>query len=96
MNGIAQLQTDLSRRFRDKGPDSIVFVGVGNRLRGDDGIGPVLIDMLRGRVAHAIDAGIRPENYTSAIKRLKPAVIVFIDAVKFEEPSAGICQDRSR
>ncbi len=86
---LAQLQTDLSRRVHDKSSDRIIFVGVGNRMRGDDGIGPVLIDMLKGHVAHAIDAGFTPENYTSAIKRLKPEVIVFIDAVKFDDLPHG-------
>ena len=86
---LARLQTDLSRRFHDRGRDRIVFVGVGNRMRGDDGIGPVLIDMLKSRVSHAIDAGFTPENFTSTIKRLKPEVIVFIDAVKFDDSPPG-------
>lgn len=86
---LARLQTDLSHRFQDKGRDQIVFVGVGNRMRGDDGIGPVLIDMLKDRVSHAIDAGFTPENYTSTVKRLKPEVIVFIDAVKFDHLPPG-------
>lgn len=58
-------------------------------MRGDDGIGPVLIDMLKSQVSHAIDAGFTPENYTSAIKRLKPEMIVFIDAVKFDDRPIG-------
>ncbi len=86
---LARLQTDLSHRFHDKGLDQIVFVGVGNRMRGDDGIGPVLIDMLKGQVSHAIDGGFTPENYTSAIKRLKPEAIVFIDAVEFDDNPPG-------
>jgi len=55
----------------------VVFVGVGNRMRGDDAIGPALIDLIKGRVPHAIDADGAPENVTSAIRRLEPAVIVF-------------------
>ncbi|HEY3421784.1 MAG TPA: hydrogenase maturation protease, partial [Methanocellaceae archaeon] len=82
---LDSLQTGLSQRFRGKCQERIVFVGVGNRMRGDDGLGPVLIDMLKDRVSHAIDAGSTPENCTSVVKRLKPEVIVFIDAVKFDK-----------
>ncbi|HTX43441.1 MAG TPA: hydrogenase 3 maturation endopeptidase HyCI, partial [Methanocella sp.] len=63
----------------------VVFVGVGNRLRGDDAIGPELIDLIKGKVRHALDANSAPENYTGAIKRLKPAAIVFLDALDFGE-----------
>ena len=86
---LARLQKDLSDRFRDKKRDHIIFVGVGNRMRGDDAIGPVLIDLLKGQVSHAVDAGNVPENYTSAVKRLKPEVIVFIDAVHFDGRPPG-------
>lgn len=91
MNGewLPRLQTGLSERLRNMAPGRLVFVGVGNRLRGDDGIGPALIDLLKDRVPNAIDSGYAPENYTSAIKRLKPAVIVFIDAVKFDSYPPG-------
>lgn len=48
---------------------------------GDDGIGPVLLDLLKDHVPHAIDAGITPEEYTGVIRRLAPSVIIFLDAV---------------
>ena len=86
---LAMLQKDLSDRFHDKRMDHIVFIGVGNRMRGDDGIGPVLIDMLKDHVPHAIDAGPTPENYTSVVKRLNPEVIVLIDAVTFGDYPPG-------
>lgn len=77
------LKTELMSRLSTAKPDRVVFVGVGNRMRGDDGIGPVLIDLLNGRVSHALDAGGTPENFTGAVKRLNPAVIVFLDALDF-------------
>ncbi|WOX55465.1 MULTISPECIES: hydrogenase maturation protease [unclassified Methanoculleus] len=58
-----------------------MFVGVGNRMWGDDGIGSVLLDSIKDHVRHAIDAGITPEEYTGIIKRFDPSVIVFLDAV---------------
>ncbi len=83
MDDLETLKTILASRLRGIDPDRIVFVGVGNRLRGDDGIGPALIDLLEGRVPHALDVGSAPENYTGAIKRLEPAAIVFMDALDF-------------
>jgi hydrogenase 3 maturation protease len=58
-----------------------VFVGVGNRMLGDDGIGPALLDLLRESVPHVVDAGVTPEDYTGVIRRLEPLVIIFLDAV---------------
>jgi hydrogenase 3 maturation protease len=86
---LSRLRTDLSSRFQGKSRDRIVFLGVGNRMRGDDGIGPVFIDMLKDQVPHAIDASYLPENYTSVVKRLKPEAVVFIDAVKFDGQLPG-------
>jgi hydrogenase 3 maturation protease len=78
-----KLKKELAERLHGISPDRVVFVGVGNRLRGDDAIGPALIDLLEGSVPHALDAGNAPENYTGAIKRLKPSAIVFVDALDF-------------
>jgi hydrogenase 3 maturation protease len=64
-------------------PDQIVFVGVGNRMLGDDGVGPALLDLLIGNVSHAVDTGVTPEEYTGVIRRLNPSVIVFLDAADF-------------
>lgn len=82
---VETLEKLLAGRLGGIAPGRIVFVGVGNRLRGDDGIGPALIDMLQGRVPHAIDAGSAPENATSAVRRLKPEAIVFLDAACLRE-----------
>jgi len=70
----------LSVRFGEIDPGRIVFVGVGNRMRGDDGIGPVLIDHLNGHLPNTIDTGVTPEEYTGVIKRLNPSVIVICDS----------------
>ncbi len=80
---LEALKKALISRLRGISPERIVFVGVGNRLRGDDAIGPAIVDALKGRVPHAIDAGIAPENYTGMIKRLRPLAIIFIDALDF-------------
>ncbi len=74
------IKSELAGRLHGIGPDRVVFVGVGNRMRGDDGIGPALIDLLKNRVPHAVDAGSAPENATSAIRRMSPRAVVFLDA----------------
>jgi hydrogenase 3 maturation protease len=83
------LKKELAGRLHGISPDVVVFVGVGNRLRGDDAIGPLLIDLLKGRVPHAIDAGSAPENATSAVKRLRPRAVVFLDATGLGDVPPG-------
>jgi hydrogenase 3 maturation protease len=80
---LVALEKALTSRIGGIRPERIVFVGVGNRLRGDDAIGPAVIDAIKGSVPHAIDAGVAPENYTGMIKRLRPLAIIFIDALDF-------------
>jgi hydrogenase 3 maturation protease len=84
-----KLKKELAVRLHGVSPDRVVFVGVGNRLRGDDAIGPALIDLLKNRVPHAIDAGSAPENATSAVKRLKPRAVVFLDAAGLGDVPPG-------
>jgi hydrogenase 3 maturation protease len=84
MDGLFDhFKKELAARLYGVPRDRIVFVGVGNRLRCDDGIGPEAIGLLEGRVPHALDTDSVPENYTAAIKRLNPSAIVFIDALDF-------------
>jgi len=59
----------------------VVILGVGNTLRGDDGVGPALIERLQGKVnATLIDAGEVPENFIGPIEAAQPQSIIFIDA----------------
>ncbi len=70
---------------------SVVILGVGNRLRGDDAIGCVLCDELKGTVPawglspepHVIDCGDTPENYVEPVAKLAPCRILVIDCCDF-------------
>ena len=74
----AALRALLGERLRG----TVVIVGMGNPLRGDDGFGPALIARLRGRVrATCLDAGTTPECHTGPIIRERPETIVIVDAV---------------
>ncbi|MBD3426699.1 MAG: hydrogenase maturation protease [Candidatus Omnitrophica bacterium] len=59
----------------------IVFIGVGNVLRGDDGFGPRMIERLIQETPHVcFDAATAPENYAGRIIKEKPDTVVILDA----------------
>ncbi len=61
-----------------------VVMGVGNRLRGDDGVGPYVIDRLQGRTAALLfDCGTAPENYVGVVVAARPDRLLLIDACDF-------------
>lgn len=75
----------LRRRLRG----FVVIAGVGNVLRGDDGAGPRLVEMLQERLSghhdsssaiHLVNCGTTPENYIGTISRLRPDTIVVVDS----------------
>jgi hydrogenase 3 maturation protease len=64
----------------------IVFAGIGNVLRSDDGVGPFIAQQIKrsaNRIVIIPEAGV--ERYISAIKREKPDVLIFFDCVHFEK-----------
>lgn len=64
----------------------ILFVGVGNRQRRDDGAGPIIIDRLTAAgLSSCIDAGTVLENYTKNIIDHAPDTVLIIDAVNFHD-----------
>lgn len=63
-----------------------LIIGVGNTLRGDDGLGPFLVQELKGKVkADLLDAGEVPESYIGRIIETKPDTIIVVDAVHMQE-----------
>ena len=77
---VAKME-NLKERLKERLKGEIVIVGMGNPLKGDDGLGPCLIKRLKGKVrAHLIDGGSAPENYVGKISFLKPDTILVIDA----------------
>jgi hydrogenase 3 maturation protease len=72
--------TELKSHLKGK---RVLIMGVGNRLRGDDAVGPLLIDHLRGKVdIPLIDAGDVPENYLGPIEESNANLVLVIDAAK--------------
>jgi len=80
---INQLQI-LKDRIRLLLKGKVVFMGIGNILRGDDGIGPELVARLSGKGLFTVDAGTVPENYIRPVVRLDPDTVVIVDAVSMD------------
>ncbi len=81
MDETADIRTELSRRLKGK----VLLIGVGNTLRGDDGIGPALVALLEGKAnAALLDAGEMPESYFDRILATQADTIVVIDAADFK------------
>lgn len=64
--------------------EGIVFVGLGNENRGDDGAGIGFVERLKSKKefqkSRFIIAGRNPENHLETILNYKPQVVVFVDA----------------
>ena len=63
-------------------------MGIGNEMRGDDGLGSVLaqeLSKLKGKNITIFDGKTVPENFTGAIKRENPSHIIILDAVEMDE-----------
>lgn len=61
-----------------------ILMGIGNTLRGDDGIGSIIAQDFKDRDWLSIDCGVVPENFTSTIKKNRPDLVVLIDAVEMD------------
>ena len=61
-----------------------VFVGLGNRSRGDDGAGLLLVNVLKKQPvlknARFLNAGTNPENFLEEILKNDPQLVIFVDA----------------
>lgn len=78
-----RLAQDLRRILRAVGAGRALVVGIGNQTRGDDGVGPAVVEELKGSGVAALDAGDAPERYLGPMAESGAAVVVFVDAVDF-------------
>ena len=73
---------------------TIVILGVGNRMRGDDAIGSIIASELivmfqnskfnyQNKNIIVFDTETTPENFIEKVVRLKPDQLIFIDACNF-------------
>lgn len=60
----------------------VLILGIGNTLKADDGVGPLICTGIEGNVqAKVLDAGTVPENYIHTIMDYDPALLLILDAV---------------
>ena len=76
------LRDDLKARLKG----TVLVVGIGNTLRGDDGFGPRMIERLEGKVsARLLDVGEVPESYLGRVLEQKARTILVLDAADIGE-----------
>jgi len=83
------LSAAISGRLKGK----LAIVGIGNIIRGDDGLGPKLIEILKARGglpgASLFDCGTAPENYIFPILSTSCDTLMLVDAANIgREPGA--------
>lgn len=61
-------------------------MGVGNPLRGDDGVGPYIAEKLKHPDWLSLNCETCPENFTSVIKKHRPNYLVIVDAATMGLP----------
>ncbi len=81
MQGTPNWQEPLEQ-LKDK---RTLIVGMGNAMRGDDGIGPAICEALNrfSLTADILDVGTVPENYIEPIVAKNPQALIILDAIKF-------------
>ena len=81
------LEQELKRFTQDH--RKIIFLCIGNDMRGDDALGPLIAKNLAELFTEqqelvVINAETVPENYTGLIRKEIPSHIIFIDAVEMK------------
>ena len=84
-----ELTAAITSRLKGK----LAIVGIGNIIRGDDGLGPKLIEILRNRGGlpgvSLFDCGTAPENYIFPILSTSCDTLMLVDAADIgKEPGA--------
>ena len=84
-----ELSAAITGRLKGK----LAIVGIGNIIRGDDGLGPKLIEILKSRGglpgAFLFDCGTAPENYIFPILSTSCDTLMLVDAADIgREPGA--------
>ena len=81
---LSELVSAIQKKIHGK----VTVIGVGNIIRGDDGLGPKLIELLRARKVNAglIDCGTVPENYIFPILETGCETVIIVDAADIGMP----------
>lgn len=64
----------------------VLFVGIGNVLRRDDGIGVYIVDKIKNnKHISKLIVEVSLENYISKIQALSPDILVLVDCINFDK-----------
>ncbi len=81
------IRTKLKSFLKDR--QKLLFLTIGNELRGDDGLGPYFArefsKFRKGDDIIILDGGTVPENFTGKIRKEDPTHIIIVDAVEMGE-----------
>jgi len=93
LNSIAQQFLNLLKgKLCPDSERKALIVGIGNTMKGDDGVGITLLHRLKDKIdAIFMDCGIAPENYLGKMVEINPQIIIIIDAVDLHK-SPGTMQ----
>lgn len=72
----------IGRAVKERIRGAVSIAGIGNIMRGDDGLGPKLIELLKARGTNAglFDCGTAPENYIFPMLRSACDTLILVDA----------------
>jgi hydrogenase 3 maturation protease len=95
LSWIKQTNRHLQRLWKDNPSAIVTLVGVGNELMGDDAAGMLVIQQLKtslpaDSLIKLVEAGPAPENCTGTLRRLKPELVIFVDAGNFNAQPGSI------
>jgi hydrogenase 3 maturation protease len=84
---LTLLAQKLRRLRRPDRPPRVAILGIGHELCGDDAAGVLVARALQSLAAPGgqplvIDAGSAPENYTGALRRFGPELVLLVDAAR--------------
>lgn len=87
---------NIKQKLKSLLKGKIVIIGVGNVLKGDDGVGSFLAQDLQQKMKiKVIDAGISLENYIGPIIKQNPDTVLLVDAVHFDADPGTVAIFRS-
>ena len=67
-------------------PRRVVIVGVGNPIRGDDAVGPRIIELMKSKPIDGVlllNTESVPEAFTGKVEKFKPTHVLLVDAANF-------------
>ncbi|MFX0150395.1 MAG: hydrogenase maturation protease [Candidatus Hodarchaeota archaeon] len=82
-----KLLKELTRFLQEGRRNKLAILCIGNALKGDDALGPIIAKRFKNRISSEIilyDVGSQPENFISILRRNDVSHCLIIDAVEFK------------